>query len=711
METDSKAEASPAPQRGSKRDNSPRRQLKRTLDYYETEVNDQGLCDPCACAANSLTIAAATTGVWISDLGSGRAVEEGLRVGCILCSLVWQQLDLNRSKHPLDTYEIGLELDGYRDANRLKLLQTGPSGLPVLKQDYLELKRAPFEKRSADELWDELWDGIKTRAAATETSKAYIFHAADFASFANDIPEASPRTHGKTIQSPNKTLMWETARVNLAACDSQHDCRADPVNLPTRLLDLGEYPWIKLVETNGENRNEAFSFPTSHGLRYAALSYCWGYGTAFRTTASTITDMMIGFFEDSLPLTIRESVCVTRELGIRYLWVDALCIIQRGDPGEEADDTAAAADFAIESGRMQTVYGGAYITIVAAASSNTSGGLLDGKPTCIIHNRNDDAGVDVMLATTNSRPTPPLNSEPISSRAWAFQEWYLSPRLLLFASTGPHLVCHHFALPKSTHGVVHGSFGLRLPKTQEEANRRWSDFVVNFSARNMSRPSDKLPAIAGLASKLGTIVDGSWGRYLAGIWERDLPRDLAWRREGSIDSASLWLPTTVRRGRAFTEDTDTTSGERTLRERAPSWSWAAVDGPLMVLGHAESVYLDADYVSCHTVLVDPRNPFGEVISGVLTINCYYLRGRILVTSDPRVEVDGELWPYWPDDPKETLELLDKPEGEVLFLRIRRDGWIAVMVHPTQSGFYRRIGFALGNVSKPWDGEKQEFRIM
>lgn len=93
-----------------------------------------------------------------------------------------------------------------------------------------------------------------------------------------------------------------------------------------------------------------------------------------------------------LPLTLRETVQVTRDLGLRYLWIDSLCILQRSQGDVAAkfvfhpsvlrakkDNDAAKVDWQFESARMHKVYGQAFLTIVAAGASDMSGGLFHGR--------------------------------------------------------------------------------------------------------------------------------------------------------------------------------------------------------------------------------------------------------------------------------------------------------------------------------------------
>ncbi|KAH7412357.1 heterokaryon incompatibility protein-domain-containing protein [Phaeosphaeria sp. MPI-PUGE-AT-0046c] len=114
--------------------------------------------------------------------------------------------------------------------------------------------------------------------------------------------------------------------------------RLDGTCLPTRVLDLGtstadDSADIRLWETKG-----------AHG-RYATLSYCWGGYNEVRTLKSNLQDRCVGISWTELPSVFQQAVTVTRGLGIQYLWIDALCIVQ--------DD---AVDWRAEAGQMANVY-------------------------------------------------------------------------------------------------------------------------------------------------------------------------------------------------------------------------------------------------------------------------------------------------------------------------------------------------------------------
>ncbi|ROV90939.1 hypothetical protein VPNG_10092 [Cytospora leucostoma] len=113
---------------------------------------------------------------------------------------------------------------------------------------------------------------------------------------------------------------------------------------------------IRLVEDQG-----------SH-VQYAILSYCWGPSLAqqaARTLQSNLEQRRGGFTLSSLTPTLRDSVVFTRHLGIQYIWIDALCIVQDGT------------EWQTEAGRMMQYYAGAYVTIAPIICSSADQPFLN----------------------------------------------------------------------------------------------------------------------------------------------------------------------------------------------------------------------------------------------------------------------------------------------------------------------------------------------
>jgi Heterokaryon incompatibility protein (HET) len=153
----------------------------------------------------------------------------------------------------------------------------------------------------------------------------------------------------------------------LKSCRDNHpSCwQIEEARLPTRVLDLEKDESglsIVLIET-GQMVG-----------RYMTLSHCWGTTHPLTTTTSNLHYRMQGILVSELPKTFKDLVDVARGLGVRYVWIDSLCIIQ--------DD---ASDWASEAGKMASVYSGSYLNIAGASAAGCLGGLFPSEATMDIY--------------------------------------------------------------------------------------------------------------------------------------------------------------------------------------------------------------------------------------------------------------------------------------------------------------------------------------
>ncbi|TVY89211.1 hypothetical protein LAWI1_G006807, partial [Lachnellula willkommii] len=189
--------------------------------------------------------------------------------------------------------------------------------------------------------------------------------------------------------------------------------------LPTRILDIGGQK---------QDRISLREFPTgSHG-QYAALSHCWGTKQTFITSSTNLEDRKKSIDFNELPQTFRDAVSVSRSLGINYLWIDSLCIIQN-----DIDDWKR------ESIKMEQVYSDATLVISASRATSDSTGFLNPRRTDEIISISSGKGekMSTLYLPQALQPfdsTDPLKSEPLHQRGWALQERYLPRRTLYFGS-------------------------------------------------------------------------------------------------------------------------------------------------------------------------------------------------------------------------------------------------------------------------------------
>jgi hypothetical protein len=279
-----------------------------------------------------------------------------------------------------------------------------------------------------------------------------------------------------------------------------------------------------------------------------------------------------------LPKTLQEALEVTRSLSIRYIWIDALCIIQDDEIDQERE---------IET--MAQVYSCATLTIAAGVSSHCDGGFLVTKrsPSRILSMWFGSWPEELtrLLLTVSPAWTGPLFSNPLFKRGWTLQERELSVRVLHFTSTNVIFECreavnryevrtaydlypdmpmdysHLFAIAAEPgdwrHRMLDFEDSRKSPWRGRSMKRIaiadwhviWWRTVRDYSRRRFTDPSDMLPAIAGLADVIEKRLGWS---YRAGLWMENLAFDLLWQ---------------VVRDARVTEVVDAYV--------APSWSWAS----------------------------------------------------------------------------------------------------------------------------------------
>lgn len=213
----------------------------------------------------------------------------------------------------------------------------------------------------------------------------------------------------------------------LQICDGTHPSSNKGLELDLvslRVIDTEEFR-VREVETP---------------CQYACLSYVWGKGsqTQYTTTTKDSLETLNGLQGVDLPQTIKDAIKVAREAGLRYLWVDALCILQ-DDPTDKAKIIS----------KMGPIYGGATLTIVASAGAEPHEGL-PGMGTAHRPVAQDIAriqGMTVAVGLHDPRQAIPDIDESVwSSRAWTFQERALSARSVYFTRSQMVFKCAHSAI-------------------------------------------------------------------------------------------------------------------------------------------------------------------------------------------------------------------------------------------------------------------------
>ncbi|KAL1848331.1 hypothetical protein Daus18300_013657 [Diaporthe australafricana] len=209
----------------------------------------------------------------------------------------------------------------------------------------------------------------------------------------------------------------------LHICESNHPSSGKGLELEMASLRVIDTEDLRVCEVNTP-------------CRYACLSYVWGKGSQTQYTKATKDSLEApnGLEVVDLPQTIRDAIKVTQEVGLRYLWVDALCILQ-DDPEDKARIIS----------KMGPIYGGATLTIIASANSDPHEGLPGvGTRRSVPHDTIRIQGITLAVALHDPRqPIPDIDDSVWSSRAWTFQERALSARSVYFTRSQMVFKCAH----------------------------------------------------------------------------------------------------------------------------------------------------------------------------------------------------------------------------------------------------------------------------
>lgn len=352
-------------------------------------------------------------------------------------------------------------------------------------------------------------------------------------------------------ESTNSPETMSTARHWIDTCKSRHrHCNSslEPGQCPTRLLDCGPFgdPSVscRLIETGTTNLKEP----------YMTLSHCWGNVDCLKLTMDNYAQFLQGIPPDSLPLLYRDAIHTTLSLGQKYLWIDSLCIIQQGDNQQ---------DWKSEVKLMSQVYSNSYCTISAKDTPN-------GHHT-MFATRNPDAIRPFQATKGGTRPyhlldiffwTSEISHSLINTRGWVFQERLLAPCVLYFGQRQIFWECRESTAAETYPRGVTGQWG--APETLQfkkylsntavsatDAYSWWEEVVSTYTACKLTFPADKLVAISAVARVLATLLKDE---YVAGMWRRNLQTELLWYTKNPQPRPKLY--------------------------RAPSWSWASVDGKI-----------------------------------------------------------------------------------------------------------------------------------
>lgn len=457
--------------------------------------------------------------------------------------------------------------------------------------------------------------------------------------------------------------------------------------------------------------------------KFAALSYCWGSGREDLLRAATKRCNVDAYTDEIpfaiLPKTLRDAVVATFSLGMQYLWVDSLCIVQDNQEEKAADISA-----------MTDVYGFAHLTIVAsAAAAATEGFLLErsqarASPRFRIpyalspRTESYDASHPIKIAEAAMREADVQSSvilqpaqlldrggggerhsqlpeeDVLYTRGWAMQEFLLSSRLLDIGTLQTRWSCRHDRIGQCdgwVTGPTHKATPYRYETTpmlryddespvfdtaldailsaaavstlrSSDTLMIWGSLVTSFtSSRHLTVSSDRILAISGIAERISRSMPGS---YAAGMWEHGLPESLEW----------------------VCAEADKTCYSRPREYQGPSWSWTSFTGPvncewgsfsdlLNELGPLQTELLSVDVEPVYS-----EAPFGAVKEG----SSITVKGRVASVRRLCEDVTS----YHTDCKAELL----RDDGSLTVVDIRQD--LDEFVEDGNKGQYARVKLLL-----------------
>jgi hypothetical protein len=373
--------------------------------------------------------------------------------------------------------------------------------------------------------------------------------------------------------------------------------------MPTRILDIGTVDDgsldkllrapIKLVE----------SAEIVSDRVYVCLSHRWGPpGENITSTQATLESHMIGMAFCDLGIVYQDTVHILRRLGVQYVWIDSLCIIQD-----------SAKDWRKESQSMAKVYSHAHFTLARQCDSTRSL-QMEQIPSYLVTETSVSPAIYARVQPIHvwsSRNFLPLF--PLLSRGWIYQERLLSPRVVHFSEHEISWECNELSDCQCGEGTTYpdrvhspkiyqtnalSSVGLTKTSATAALRKEWKRTVEEYSQLRLTIPSDRLHALQGCAEQMKAKLGDS---YVFGHWAGGGFQDFFWHRNQSF-----------RPDKRILGDICT-----------PSWSWGSISTGVYFLrgpvGGPHVIYKEIKHDPCQRQTSTYMLVAGKVLPGWLTL--------------------------------------------------------------------------------------------
>lgn len=312
---------------------------------------------------------------------------------------------------------------------------------------------------------------------------------------------------------------------------------------------------------------------------FVALSYTWGLGRNLKHTKATSTELQrpgalrLAKFATQLPETIRNTIDLVRALGQRYLWVDALCIVQ---------DDPISLDRNLN--QMQLIYANSVFCIMAATGCGAEFGLRGLQGLGLSPPRDLDLRVyeladgEKLVAKSLSQDPTAGTKYSYSQRGWTFQEWLFSRRRLVFDHGPLEWQCQCAKWQEDLKANREADNIWALTQKPREFNMDPSpsiwDFMEmasTFNTKALTMQEDAPRAFAGIQAMLHRVHPGG---LLYGLSEFFFEVSMAW--------SSLYSDIERRQSSGPEE-----------QNGLPSWSWLGWQGDITFPNDGEFQQLKA----------------------------------------------------------------------------------------------------------------------
>jgi hypothetical protein len=354
-------------------------------------------------------------------------------------------------------------------------------------------------------------------------------------------------------------------------CDiSYAECevKVDASSLPKRLIDIAnDNDQDKVYQVLGSDLiakrrqpGPGFDRPLpGDEIEYAFLSHRFGEMLVPASAVKIHEDAEKSIRVAELDQTIQDVIVILRRLGMRYLWVDKLCIdlttpVTEGMKGYQSREIDKLTQYVANAA-----------LVINAGSYLDGEGIFHERPrarnllelNCSVESQ-DGTKTGKLCFREPMRSADWVFSDFLSSRAWILQEITLPKRVVIFGSDQVYWKCH-------TAMRSEGSLRKRRPALDfrpftiysggdVQLFDRWYKMVEVFSSKEISFFNDKIMAVQGMVERTKAYLRTP--AYRGALWEGDWHRGLLWYRSAHADA------------------------RRPHGVELPTWSWASLDGPV-----------------------------------------------------------------------------------------------------------------------------------